>query len=149
MDALKNIAQTLWVGGLWVVGVLVAPALFGALPHNRALAGELTGQVLQAMAFVGMGCAAVLIVHAFARHGFTALKTAAFWLVMGMLACTVINHFAVFPLLVTLKTQASQAAQGVFGGGFGSWHAISTLIYSVQGFLGLALIVKDAPAGKK
>jgi hypothetical protein len=34
-DALYDVALTLWVGGLWTIGYLVAPTLFAALSSDR------------------------------------------------------------------------------------------------------------------
>lgn len=42
-DALQSIAITLWVGGLWVIGLIVAPSLFHTLT-DRSQAGMLAGQ---------------------------------------------------------------------------------------------------------
>ncbi|WP_280954923.1 hypothetical protein [Paludibacterium denitrificans] len=35
-----------------------------------------------------------------------------------MLICTIINHFAVSPIIANLKLQMNHAAEGLFGGGF-------------------------------
>ena len=42
-DALQSIAVTLWVGGLWAIGLIVAPLLFHTL-SDRSQAGTLAGQ---------------------------------------------------------------------------------------------------------
>lgn len=140
MDALKTILQTLWVGGMWIVGVLVAPVLFRA---DHAHAGSLVGHILAAMGWVGIVCGIYLLIDVCWRQGFRAVQGAVFWLVFGMLLCTIVNQFSVFPLVSQFKAMASSAAQGLFGGGFSTWHAISTLIYLVQCLLGLALVLKD------
>lgn len=140
MNALKNVLQTLWVGGLWIVGFLVAPALFRADPAH---AGMLAGVVFGWMAWVGIVCGIYLLIHAAWTHGFRVVQGAAFWLVLGMLVCTIVNHFAVFPIIADLKAQASHAAQGVLGGGFSTWHTISSLIYLLQCVLGLSLVLRD------
>jgi hypothetical protein len=46
---LQAVAVTLWVGGLWAIGFLVAPSLFHAL-DDRALAGDLAGRFLTLIA---------------------------------------------------------------------------------------------------
>ncbi len=46
-EALCAVALTLWIGGLWVIGYLVAPTLFYTL-SDRALAGSLAGKLLNA-----------------------------------------------------------------------------------------------------
>lgn len=140
MDALKKVLQTLWVGGLWAVGFVVAPALFRT---DAAHAGLLAGVIFTWMAWVGMVCGSFLLVHVALRQGFRAVQAGVFWLILGMLVCTVVNHFAVFPIIADLKAGAANAAQGVLGGGFSTWHTISSLIYLLQCMLGLSLVLKD------
>ena len=57
----ERVLLTLWVGGLWTVGYMVAPALFATL-EDRALAGTLAGLMFEIIAWIGMGCAAVLLI---------------------------------------------------------------------------------------
>ena len=61
-DALCTVALTLWVGGLWTMGYLVAPTLFRSLSSDRPLAGRLAGQLFELIGWVGLGCAAYLLV---------------------------------------------------------------------------------------
>lgn len=143
MGAFKNITQTLWVGGLWAIGFIAAPVLFRLLSGNHGLAGNLAGTMFTWMAWVGMFCGIFLLVYAIYSTGWRAIQTAPFWIVVGMLTCTFVNHFAVLPIISDLKTTASQAAQGVLGGGFSTWHTISSVIYLIQCVLGLMLVVKD------
>lgn len=146
MDSLKAIAKTFWIGGLWVIGVIVTPVLFSML--DKMSAGMVAGRLFQSIAWVGLVCGTFLLVHAVWHEGVRALKTAGFWLVFVMLVCTVINQFAVSPIIANLKQHMNQAAEGLFGGGFGTWHAISSLIYLVQSLLGLAYLLQDG-GGKR
>lgn len=142
MDALKQILQTFWIGGLWCVGVLVAPALFHTMARPEA--GMLAGVIFTWMAWAGIACGSFLLIHAGWKQGFRVVQSLAFWLVLAMLACTIVNHFAVSPIIVQLKSGASQVALGMFGGGFSTWHTISSLIYLAQCVLGLLLVLKDS-----
>lgn len=140
MDGLKAIARTFWIGGMWVIGIVVTPILFSML--DKASAGMVAGHLFQAIAWVGLVCGTFLLVHAVWRDGVRGVKSAGFWLVFAMLVCTVINQFAVSPIIANLKLHMNQAAEGLFGGGFGTWHAISSLIYLVQSLMGLAYILR-------
>ena len=51
-EAIYAIALTLWIGGLWAVGYLVAPTLFYTLA-DRALAGMVAGKLFTLIAYVG------------------------------------------------------------------------------------------------
>ena len=46
-NGLKNLLTTLWIGGMWVIGVLVAPILFKAL--DNSLAGMVVGKLFHAI----------------------------------------------------------------------------------------------------
>lgn len=59
-DALYFIALTLWVGGLWAIGYLVAPTIFSTLT-DRQLAGALAGKLFALIGWIGLGCAAYLL----------------------------------------------------------------------------------------
>jgi hypothetical protein len=140
MDGLKSIARTFWIGGMWVIGLVVTPILFSMLDH--ASAGMVAGRLFQAVAWVGLVCGTFLLIHALWRDGVRGVKSASFWLVFAMLVCTVINQFAVSPIIANLKLHMNLAAEGLFGGGFGTWHAISSLIYLMQSLMGLAYVLR-------
>jgi len=140
MDGLRAITRTFWIGGLWVIGIIVTPVLFKML--DTVTAGMVAGKLFAAIAWVGLVCGVFLLVDNIWRHGVRGMKESAFWLIVGMLLCTVINHFAVTPIISELKLQMNHAAEGLFGGGFATWHAISSLIYLVQSLMGLAYILR-------
>ncbi|WP_024304020.1 DUF4149 domain-containing protein [Pseudogulbenkiania sp. MAI-1] len=140
MDGLRAITRTFWIGGMWVIGIVVTPVLFSVL--NRATAGMVAGKLFSAIAWIGLVCGAFLLVDYIWREGVRGVKSATFWLIVGMLLCTLINHFAVSPIIANLKLQMNQAAEGLFGGGFATWHAISSLIYLLQSLMGLAYILR-------
>ena len=61
------LALVVWLGGMVVLGALVAPATFQVLQasspeHGRALAGELFGTLLARFHYVAYGAGAVLLV---------------------------------------------------------------------------------------
>lgn len=140
MDGLKAIARTFWIGGMWVIGLVVTPTLFTML--DKASAGMVAGRLFQSIAWVGLVCGTFLLVHTVWKDGVRGVKSAGFWLVLAMLVCTVINQFAVSPMIANLKLHMNQAAEGLFGGGFGTWHAISSLIYLVQSLMGLVYVLR-------
>ena len=56
----QRILLTLWVGGLWATGYLVAPLLFHML-DDRRLAGEIAGRMFSAMNYLGLACGMLLL----------------------------------------------------------------------------------------
>jgi hypothetical protein len=141
-DSLRQIALTFWIGGLWVVGALVAPLLFRHM--DTAAAGAMAGHIFTAMAWVGIVCGLYLLLHTLLSGGLSGLKASSFWLVAVMLLLTAINYFAIHPWITQLKQQAGHMVEGLFGGGFATAHAISSLLYLLECVLGLVLVTRSS-----
>lgn len=141
-DSLHSIAVTLWVGGLWVVGLMVAPLLFHTLP-DRAQAGTLAGVFFTAIAWVGLGCAAYLVLFRLARFGPQALRQLFFWCVVVMAGLTAVSQLGIQPIMASLRQQAlpSEVMQSIFRDRFAAWHGVSSVLYLIQCGLGIVLAV--------
>lgn len=146
-DTLHFVAVTLWVGGLWVIGYLVAPVLFASL-EDRALAGALAGKLFTAIAYVGFACGAYLLLFRWMRFGLSSFKQGFFWVVVTMLALTAVGHFGVQPILATLKEQAlpREVMNSVFRDRFAAWHGVSSVLYLIQSALGVMLVAGQGKA---
>jgi hypothetical protein len=144
-DALYTITLTLWVGGLWTIGYLVAPTLFSTLA-DRQLAGVIAGQLFALIGWVGLFCAVYLLFSMLLRLGGAALKRGVFWLVVVMLALTALSQFGIQPWLAQLKAEAlpREVMESVLRDRFATWHGISSILYLVQSVLGLLLVVGGA-----
>ena len=101
-DALQSIAVTLWVGGLWVIGVVVAPFLFHS-PADRAQAGLLAGHLFATMAYIGLGCGAYLLLYRLAIFGSHSLRQILFWIVLLMVALDAAGQYGVQPIMAGLR----------------------------------------------
>ncbi|HXF67765.1 MAG TPA: DUF4149 domain-containing protein [Burkholderiales bacterium] len=141
-DALQSVAVTLWVGGLWAIGFIVAPLLFSRLP-DRALAGLLAGKLFTLIAWIGVACAAYLVVFRAARAGMACLKQGFFWVTLAMLALTLAGELGVQPVLEGLKVQAlpREVMESVFRDRFLTWHGVASALYVIVSLLGVALVV--------
>ena len=141
-EALYFITLTLWVGGLWAIGYLVAPVLFATLA-DRQLAGMLAGKLFALIGWVGLASAAYLLLFMLIRLGRSALKRGAFWLLVAMLVLTVLSQFGIQPLLAQLKSDAlpREVMESVLRDRFAAWHGISSILYLLQSVLGLLLVV--------
>jgi hypothetical protein len=142
-DALHSLAVALWAGGLWIVGLMIAPLLFHTLP-DRAMAGTLAGQFFAGMAWVGLGCAAYLLLFRLARFGPQALRQLFFWCVVFMALMTAAGLFGIQPIMERLREQAlpAEAMQGLVRDRFAMWHGISSVLYLAQCALALVLVVQ-------
>jgi hypothetical protein len=140
-EGIYAIALTLWIGGLWAIGYIVAPALFYTLA-DRALAGSLAGKLFTLIAYVGIGCAAYLLLFRLVRLGGACFKHGIFWIVLIMLLLTIAGEFGVQPLLASLKHQAlpKEVMESVFRDRFMAWHGVASILYLILSVLGLLLV---------
>jgi hypothetical protein len=143
-DSLALVLITAWVGGLWAIGYLAAPALFYTLGENRQLAGNLAGTMFTWVAYLGLFSGIYLLAHRVARYGLNAFKQAFFWTALVMLLLTLFGHFGVQPMIAQLKAQAMPAdvMHSVFRDRFATWHGVASIAYLVESLLGLVLVFK-------
>lgn len=144
---LSLILITLWVGALWTIGFVVAPSLFHSLADNKLLAGNLAGDLFKWVAYIGIFSGFYLAIQRVSTAGTSALKTSVFWVILAMLAITLLSHFGISPVLASLKAEAllsgaSDVMQSVFASRFKTWHGISSVAYLIQSLLGLVLVLK-------
>jgi hypothetical protein len=141
-EALYLFAITLWVGGLWAIGYMAAPVLFASL-GDRQLAGMVAGKLFALIGWVGLGCAAWLLVFLVLRCGGQVFKRAAFWLVVLMALMAAASQFGIQPLMAQLKLDAMprEVMESVLRDRFAAWHGISSILYMVQSLLGLWLVI--------
>jgi hypothetical protein len=142
-DALQSIAVALWAGGLWTIGLIVAPFLFHTLT-DRAQAGLLAGHLFTAMAWIGFGCGAYLLLYRLALFGSHALRQLFFWALALMLALAAAGLFGIQPIMAGLREQAlpSEVMQSILRDRFAAWHGVSSVLYLIECALGLVLVVQ-------
>ncbi len=141
-EALYFVAITLWVGGMWAIGYMVAPVLFSSL-GDRQLAGMVAGKLFSLIGWVGLGSAAYLLIFLVARCRGQAFRRAVFWLVLLMALLAAASQFGIQPLLAQLKANAlpREVMESVLRDRFAAWHGISSILYLLQSGLGLWLVV--------
>ena len=141
-ESLYFIAITLWVGGMWAIGYMAAPVLFSSL-GDRHLAGVIAGKLFSLIGWVGLGCAAYLLIFLLSRWGGKFLKSAVFWLVLLMALLVVASQFGIQPLMAQLKSDAlpREVMESVLRDRFATWHGVSSILYLVQSMLGLWLVL--------
>jgi hypothetical protein len=140
-DGVYAIAATLWVGALWTVGYLVAPLLFATL-SDTALAGSLAGKLFSWVAYIGLGCAAYMLLFRIMRFGGGAFRHGITWVVIVMLLLTAVGQFGVGPVLAALKDRAlpAEVMASVFRDRFAAWHGVASVLYVIVSGLGLLLV---------
>ena len=124
---------TAWVGSIWTIGYLVAPALFATIA-DRVLAGVIAGQLFKIEAWLSVVCGVALL-------GITFYQTRKInRLVMGILLCVVIGYFALHPFMAALKAAGLTNPDNNWK--FGALHGVSSGFYLMQSILGAILVLK-------
>ena len=138
--ALERTLLTLWVGGLWVTGLVVAPLLFKN--YERALAGEIAGRLFAGLSLLGMVCATLLLALAVVRARQRAWRDWRAAVLLLMLVIVVVGEFGLAARMRELKEllATAPAATAVLAE-FGWLHRIASLLFLVNSALGLALVI--------
>lgn len=127
---------TLWVGGMWAVGYIVAPILFNTL-DDRQLAGMLAGQTFTAMSYVGLVCGSLLLIGGAYSRGWKHWRHGVLLL---MLVIVCVGQFVLQPMMAELKAQGlvegSKAAAT-----FGKLHGVASILFLINSLAGLLLVV--------
>ncbi|WP_263771815.1 DUF4149 domain-containing protein [Propionivibrio soli] len=139
-------ALTLWVGGVWSIGYIVAPILFATL-DDKQLAGLVAGKMFTFVGWIGLGCGVYVLLYSRLREE----KNRVFsWCVFAMLVLTVAMLFGIQPLMAQLKLQAFplDVMQSPLRARFVFWHGLSSVLYLLQSLLGIVVATLARPASK-
>jgi MFS family permease len=140
IQAVERILLTLWVGGLWVTGLVIAPVLFKS--YERMLAGDIAGRLFAAMSLLGILCGALLLAFAAARARQRVWRDWRAGVLVVMLAVTVIGEFGLAARMRELKELMilPPVAPAVMAE-FGRLHGIASLLFLANSALGLVLVI--------
>jgi hypothetical protein len=138
----EQVLLTLWVGGLWVTGLVLTPVLFAGF--DRLLAGEVAGRLFSALSLVGLACGTALWVLAALRARGAVWRD---WRAMVLAAMLVIVLLGEFGLAARMREIKLLVAQHPAGGAplwaeFGRLHGLSSALYLMECVLGLILVAR-------
>lgn len=136
------LATTAWVGGMWAVGYLVAPALFAHL-GDRQQAGVMAGHLFGMMAWLGLAAASYIVLFLLIRLRAQAFRLLPFWLALLLASLVAAGHFGIQPIIVQLKADAwpRDVMESVMRDRFVAWHGVSSILYLLQSVLGAGLVL--------
>ncbi len=143
------LSLVVWLGGILFFGAVMAPALFSILP-KRELAGAVVTRTLASLHWMGLVSGVVFLVCSFAavRMGDPSLGWRN-WLVVAMLALTLVSQFGVGRRMQALRRDMveidSISADDPRRVEFNKLHRYSTALE--QGVLILGLVVLWGVAG--
>jgi len=140
IQAVERTLLTLWVGGLWMTGLVVAPVLFKH--YERMLAGDIAGRLFGAVSWLGMLCGASLLALAVVRARQQVWRDWRAGVLLAMLAMTAIGEFGLAVRMRELKELMvlPPVAPAVLSE-FGRLHSIASLMFLVNSVFGLALVI--------
>ncbi len=140
LQSAERVLLTLWVGGLWATGLVVAPVLFRS--YERMVAGEIAGRLFAAVSLLGILCGALLLALAVARARQRVWRDWRAGVLLLMLALTVIGEFGLAARMRELKElMAMQPAGTAMLAEFGRLHGFASLLFLANSALGLALVI--------
>ncbi len=135
----ERILLTLWIGGMWSVGYIVAPTLFAML-NDRSLAGAVAGQLFSIMSYIGLVAGSVLLSAQFYRAEILWHRNWRIGVLLLMLLVIVIGQFYLQPLMAELKTAGlSEGSDNARR--FGQLHGVASVLFLINSLLGLGLVV--------
>jgi len=130
----ERILLTLWVGGLWAIGYMVAPALFANL-EDRALAGTLAGVMFNLIAWVGLACGSLLLLFNQLGHPQKRFNLRAVVLTL-MLILIAIGQFVIAPKVAAMRVEGLVGSEA-----FAAMHGVASVAYLIVSVLGLVLVI--------
>jgi uncharacterized membrane protein len=135
----ERILLTIWIGGMWAIGYIVAPTLFSII-DDRALAGTIAGRLFLIMSFIGIFCSVVLLAGQIMQFGKACLSKTHWqsWILFAMLVIIMIGQFVLQPMMSELR---DAGLVGDTAKTFGQLHGVSSVLFMINSLGGLVLIV--------
>lgn len=133
----ERIILTVWIGGMWTVGYLVAPTLFSML-EERALAGSIAGRLFSIMSYVGLISAILLLAGLIYSNGAQVLQTWRSWLLLVMLLVIIVGEFVLQPKMAALR---ELGLTGETASQFGLLHGVASILFLINSVAGLVIVI--------
>lgn len=135
----ERILLTLWVGGMWTTGYIVAPTLFSLL-EDRMLAGKLAGQLFTIMSYIGIVASLVLLTSQVMQSSQNIQRNWRIWVIGLMLCIILVGQFILQPIMAELKLSGIIAGS-VEAQKFARTHGLASVLFLINSLLGLILVV--------
>lgn len=135
----ERIFLTLWIGGMWTIGYIVAPTLFSTL-DDRMLAGKLAGQLFTIMSYIGILACLVLLISQRIQAAQNRMKNWRGWVLVIMLLIILVGQFVLQPVMSELK-QGGIVEGSLEARKFAQTHGFASVLFLVNSLLGLVLVV--------
>lgn len=129
------IAIGAWLGLHIGFGYIAAPVLFAHLEKMQA--GNIAGILFHFVNWVGIIVWLATYLAIKKQRQYLNFYPRRIEIIIPLVILLVINEFLISPVIEALKTQQENWLHTLIGGGFGSWHGVSSILYLIIGLLGL------------
>jgi len=137
----EKILLTIWVGGMWAIGYIVAPVLFQML--DKQVAGNVAAQLFSIMSYVGIFSAIALMINIVVQRGFH-FRHWQLMTILAMLILVIVGQYILQPMMAELKTAGLTELNR---SEFARLHGIASVLFLTNSLAGLVLVVTGL--GKK
>ncbi len=139
---ISNILSVYWVGGTLTIATIIIPLLFRNL--DQVTAANIAGQIFNINAYVGMAALVVVMLNTALINGRKFIYIRKFWYACIMELLLAINYFAIFPIIVTLRSKLIDVTNKVFlsNNEFSLWHSLSTSLFVLCCIFGVLLAIE-------
>ncbi|MGH8855137.1 MAG: DUF4149 domain-containing protein [Telluria sp.] len=144
LAAVRLLVAVLWAGALWALGYIAAPAVFAAVPST--VAGDVVAVLLTRLAWVSIGCAALMLVLVRVSPDLDGGRRRSLnLLVLAMLACTLVIFVGLQPAMAQLRelAGAGEVRASPYWTQFAVMHGVSQLFHVVESVLAAFLVLKS------
>lgn len=135
-QAVERLLLTVWVGGMWTTGYIVAPVLFYML--TKVQAGTVAGQLFTIMSYTGLICGSLLLASLFVDDGVQLFRQWRGPVLLVMLVVICLGEFVLQPKMVVLR---EAGLQGDNLHAFMRLHGFSQVLFLIVSLGGLALVL--------
>ncbi|MCS0612665.1 DUF4149 domain-containing protein [Massilia kyonggiensis] len=139
----RLLLAALWAGSIWAVSYLAAPSAFAVLDSTQA--GNVVGVMLTRSAWLAIALAVLLgLLIARSTDLDRRRRRWLYWLVGGMLACSLVVYLGLQPMMAAIREAAGPAGVRASPqwGTFAALHGVSQVLYLAESILGAMLVVK-------
>ncbi|MEJ2391296.1 MAG: DUF4149 domain-containing protein [Gammaproteobacteria bacterium] len=133
----ERLLLTVWVGGMWTVGYIVAPTLFITL-NDPALAGTIAGKLFTIMSYVGLICGGLLLLNALLEYQMRVFHSWRGLVLIGMLLIVCLGQFVLEPRMAVLR---HAGLQGENLHAFMRLHGVAQVLFLLASLGGLSLVL--------
>lgn len=145
--SIERIVLALWVGGLWSIGLLVAPELFRSL-ESRQVAGTIAGNLFTVMNYSGLIAGAILLslAHRQNQYRWQSFRQWRTLLIIAMLILVLISQFVLTPMMQEIRQARLVTAVLSLDthNQFAVLHGLSSILYLLTSISGLVLVAAGA-----